>query len=116
MGFTYQTAWRDLEIVVALAMPRLRFRTLWRPGRRMAFRLDGFQGPSAERRGQDCDQDEDDDNHGKQGIPDHSRRQGREGHDQADLAPRPHAPADRHGVADGHLREAGREATTEDPR
>ena len=51
MGFTYQTAWRDLEIVVALAVPRFRFRELRRSGRRMAFRLDGFQGPSEERRG-----------------------------------------------------------------
>src|SRR5439155_20051118 len=97
MRFTYRTAWPDAEIVVALSMPRLRFRELRRPGRRMAFRLDGFQGPSEERRGQDRDQDEDDDNHGKQGIPDYSRRQGCEGHDQADLAPRRHAPADRHG-------------------
>src|SRR5437773_1200239 len=105
-----------LERVVALAMPRLRFHELRRPGRRMAFRLDGFQGPSEERRGQDRDQDEDDDNHGKQGIPDHSRRQGGEGHDQADLAAGRHAPADRHGFADGHLREAGREATTDDLR
>ena len=42
MRFTYRTAWSDTETVVALAMPRLRFRELRDPGRRKAFRLDAF--------------------------------------------------------------------------
>src|SRR6266545_2935722 len=79
-----------------------------------AGRRDPLEGALEQGGREDRDEDQDEDDDRIEGVPDDPGRKGGDGDDQANLSAGRHSPPDREGLVQGHLREAGRDAASED--